>query len=153
MNTALRISALLILVALSGCATVQYGDKNLEQELKKLSSAPGKVSLYVCRENAVFFGAGAVITAVVDKTPIGALKPNNFAHTTLTAGRHEIYLDRGPLNSNSGVLSIEAKEGDVVLVWAGMTGGGFGVLTVDMFASKTEGEQCVRGATYAIRSQ
>ena len=153
MHSTNRIFGLLLLALLNGCASVKYGEKTIEQELKLLKPVPGKVSLYVCRENAVFFGAGARTTVYVNKVAIGTLKPNNFSHVTLPPGRHEIYLDRGALNSNSGVLTIEGKEGEVAFVWAGMTGGGFGTLTVDYFSSNREAAQCVQAAEYAVRSE
>ncbi len=146
-----RILGSLLVLLLTGCASVTYGDKNHEQELKQLKPIPDKMSLYVCRENAVFFGAGARTTVYVNQAAIGTLKPNNFAHVSLPPGRHEVYLDRGPLNTNSGVLVIEGKAGEVVYVWAGMTGAGFGTMTVDWFPSDKEAIQCVQGAEYAIK--
>jgi hypothetical protein len=99
-----------LLVALCGCASVKYGNKDAELELKKLQSIPEKVSLYVCRENAVFVGAGVRTIVYVDNIAIGTLKPNNFAHVVAIPGKHEVYIDRGGLSGNSGVLNIDTKE-------------------------------------------
>lgn len=143
----------IILATLCGCASVQYGDKNAELSLKQLKPIPDKVSLYVCRENAAFFGAGARTTVYVGKTAIGTLKPNNFAHVVLPPGKHEIYLDRGALSGHSGVLTVDAKAGEVEYVWAGMTGGGWGTLTVDRFDSTSDAAKCVRDAEYAVKPE
>lgn len=136
-------------LAASGCATVQYGGKDTEAKLQQLTPVPNKTSLYVCRESAAFFGAGNRTTAVVDGQPIGTLKPANFAHTVVAPGLHEIYVKRSP-GGDSGILKVSSQPGEVVIVWVGMTGGGFGVLTVDQFSSKADAEQCVRSAAYAI---
>ena len=143
--------ALLLTIMLSGCATVQYGDKATEAKLRDLQPIPGKTSLYVCREAAAFVGAGNRTTVVVDKQPIGTLKPNNFAHTVVEAGSHDIYIKRNP-GGDSGVLTLVSKPGDVPIIWVGMTGAGFGVLTVDYFSSRAEAERCVKGAEYAVRA-
>ena len=139
-------------IGLSGCATVQYGDKAIEASLKKLEPVPGKTSLYVCREDAAFFGAGNRATAIVNNNPIGTLKPNNFAHTLLDPGKHDVWVKRNP-GGDSGVLSFNGTAGEVVILWVGMTAGGFGTLTVDNFDSKFKAEACVRGADYAVRAE
>jgi len=145
-QTALTIS---LALALSGCATVQYGDKDTEANLRKMIPVSDKTSLYVCREAAVLMGAGNRTTAIVDNRPIGTLKPNNFAHVVVDPGSHNIYIKRNP-GGDSGVLTITSKAGEVAIIWVGMTGGGFGVLTVDHFPNKSEAEKCVRNAEYAV---
>jgi len=149
MRTVLSAFVIAISVTLAGCATVQYGPKEVEANLRKLNSVPGKTSLYVCREAAVLFGAGNRTTAVVNGQPIGTLKPSNFAHVVVEPGSQEIYVKRNP-GGDSGVLKIASQPGEVVVIWVGMTGGGFGTLTVDQFSTKSEAENCVKNAEYAI---
>ena len=146
------ISIAVLAAAISGCATVQYGAGDLESDLHKLQPVPGKASLYVCRENAAFVGAGNRTTVVVDDVPIGTLKPNNFAHAVVEPGSHNIYLDFHP-GGKSGVLTIQTQANEVPIVWAGVTGHGWGVLTVDEFPDRAEAERCVRGAKYAVPTQ
>ena len=149
---AVLVLALVFLGSLGGCATVKYGDKSTEEKLRELKPIPGKTSLYVCRENAVLSGAGNRTTVVVDGQKIGTLKPNNFAHTVVNPGEHDIYLERHP-GGDSGILKIQTQADEVSIVWAGVTGAGFGVLTVDNFSNKNEAEQCVRGAAYAVQAE
>src|SRR5262245_4824292 len=134
---------------LGGCASVSYGDKQAEARLRELQPVPGKTSLYVCRENAALMGAGNRTTVFVDKQPIGTLKPNNFAHTVVEPGSHDIYIKRNP-GGDSGILTIASQAGEVVIIWVGMTGGGWGALTVDHFSNRGEGDSCVKGAEYAV---
>lgn len=142
-------SVAILAVSVSGCATVNYGDKDTEAKLRELQPIPGRTSLYVCREAAVFVGAGNRTTAVVDGRSIGTLKPNNFAHTVVDPGQHDIYIKRNP-GGDSGTLTLSALAGEVAIVWVGMTGAGFGVLTLDNFSTKAEAEKCVKGAEYAV---
>ena len=138
-------------LALAGCATLKYGDKESEANLRKLLPVPYKTSLYVCREAAAFVGAGNRTTVLVDKQPIGTLKPSNFAHVIVEPGSHEVYIKRNP-GGDSGTLTITSQSEEVAIVWVGMTGAGFGALTVDYFSNRREAEQCVRGAEYAVRA-
>ncbi|MFC0682866.1 hypothetical protein ACFFGH_33965 [Lysobacter korlensis] len=141
--------AAVVSMSLGGCATVQYGSRDAEADLQRLEPIPGKASLYVCRENAAFVGAGNRTSVIVDDKPIGTLKPNNFAHTVVEPGSHDIYLDQSP-GGKSGTLTINTIADEVAIVWAGMTGNGWGVLTVDEFSDRAEAERCVRGAKYAV---
>lgn len=142
-------AAICLAMALSGCATVQYGSKDAEANLRRLLPVPGKTSLYVCREAAVLFGAGNRTTAVVNNRPIGTLKPNNFAHALVDPGSQEVFVKRNP-GGDSGILKVNTQAGEVLIIWVGMTGAGFGTLTVDQFSSKSEAESCVKGAEYAV---
>lgn len=150
MNLQRIASATFLLLALTGCATVQYGDKETEATLRELRPVAGKTSLYVCRENAVFSGAGARTMVMVNQKAIGTLKPNNFAHTVVEPGSHDIYVKRTPAGGDSGVLNIRSVADEVAIIWVGMTGAGFGVLTVDYFSTRSDAEQCVKEAEYAV---
>src|SRR5690348_2621022 len=103
-----RFLAPSLAIALSGCATVQYGSKDVEASLRRLLPVPGKTSLYVCREAAVLFGAGNRTTAIVNNRPIGTLKPNNFAHTVVEPGDQEVFVKRNP-GGDSGVLKLNTR--------------------------------------------
>ena len=152
MHSLRRFLLPLIALALSGCASVQYGSKDVEADLKKLLPVPGRTSLYVCRESAALFGAGNRTTAFVNNRSIGTLKPSNFAHVVVEPGEQEIFVKRNP-GGNSGVLKMSTRADEVAFVWVGMTGAGFGALTVDQFSSKTEAQNCVRGAEYAVPAE
>lgn len=151
MNLKRTTLMIIYLVTMTGCATVKYGDKDAETRLRELLPVSGRTSLYVCRENAVFSGAGNRTTVVVDNKPIGTLKPNNFAHIVVDPGSHDIYIKQNP-GWNSGILTIQTLADEVPIVWVGVTGAGFGVLTVDNFSNRSEAERCVKGAEYAVQA-
>ena len=141
-----------LICILSGCATAKLGDKTVEAELKKFESRSDKVSLYVCREDTMNAG-GVGAEAFVNGGAIGALKPNTFAHVELNPGEASVFLRRngiGIQSGDSGTLKLNARAGDVLIVWAGPAGF-MGPLTVDSFKSAIEGQSCVRKASYAVR--
>jgi hypothetical protein len=143
--------ALALAAVLCGCATAKLGDKSVEAELKKFSVRADKVSLYVCRVNTLMAG-GIGTEAFVNGRSIGALKPNTFAHTELAPGEVSIFLRRNGLlisSGDSGALKLDAKAGEVVIIWAGPLGP-LAPLTVDRFNTTAEAEECVKKATYAV---
>ena len=147
------IFSLGVMVFLSGCATVQLGDKAREADLKKFTPIPGKVSLYVCREQAYLAAAGVRTVVLVDNEAIGTVKPNMFVYTTLEPGRHGILLRNDGLASGTGGFeTFEGKANDLVFYWVGVTGNGWGVLTVDHFDSAQDAMKCVRGAAYSVKA-
>jgi len=149
----LALFSLGAMIFLSGCATVKLGDKATEAELKKFAPVEGKVSLYVCREQAHLAAAGVRTVVFVDNEAIGTVKPNMFAYTTLEPGRHGILLRNDGLASGTGGFeTFEGKANDVVFYWVGVTGKGFGVLTVDHFDSTQDAMKCVMGADYSVKA-
>lgn len=137
------------MLVLTGCASVQYGDKTVEAELKKFSVVPGKTSLYVCRVGG--FGAGGVTsTVLVDGKAIGNLKPLMFAHKVVEPGEHAVQLVNDGIAGSSGIYRLQTQPNEVAFVWVGMTGGGWGVYTVDGFRTKQEGYDCVNEAAYSV---
>lgn len=145
-------TVVLFSASVCGCATVQYGSRDVEADLHRLQPVAGKASLYVCRESAAFVGAGNRTIAFVDNKNIGTLKPGNFAHTVVESGSHDIHIDRSP-GGKSGTLTIDTKANDVPIVWVGVTGHGWGVLTVDEFEDRAEAERCVQAAKYALPTE
>lgn len=151
MNT-IRPIALAATCILAGCASATFGDKSTEAGLKRFEPEPGKVSLYICREDA-FNGGGIGTEAFVNGTSLGGLKPNTFAHATAEPGDIKVFLRRNGVaqqSGDSGTLGLRARAGDVVIVWAGPAGF-MGPLTVDNFSSDAEARACVRKAAYVVR--
>jgi hypothetical protein len=139
-------------ILFAGCASIQYGDKAVDADLKTFRPVPGKVSLYVCREKAFLAAAGVNTVVIVDNETIGTVKPNTFVHAVLDPGKHGVLLRNDGLASGTGgFMTIETKPDEVAFLWVGVTGKGFGTLTVDNFDSPKEAMACVSGATYSVK--
>jgi hypothetical protein len=139
---------------LVGCASFQHGDKTVESELKKFAPVAGKTSLYVCRESALLVARGVSTRVIVDNDDIGTVKANTFVHTVLEPGKHGVLMRNDGLASGTGgLMTIETKPDEVAFLWVGVTGKGFGTLTVDYFDSKQDAMNCVTEATYAVKAQ
>lgn len=148
-----KIIAALTVVSMAGCASFQEGPKSRETELRKFESVAGKTSLYVCRESALLVARGVSSVVFVDNEPIGTVKPNTFVHTLLEPGKHGVLLRHDGLGSGAGgFMTFDTKPGDVKFLWVGVTGKGFGVLTIDNFDTEADAKLCVSGATYSIKA-
>ena len=151
MSAKLWFTALAV-VALTGCASVQYGDKAAEAELKKFNPVPGKTSLYVCRENAMLVAAGVTTAVLVDGKDIGSVKPNTFVHAVVEPGAHKVQMKNdGIASMSSPSIDIQTKADEIYFLWMGVTGKGFGNYTIDQFESPQQGRACVSGAAYSVK--
>lgn len=150
-NTRAMAAVTAACVMLSGCATYQTGSATRADELKRLEPIPGKTSLYVCRESALLVAKGVKTVVLVDNKPIGTLKANSFVHAELDPGEHGVLLRHDGVNSGSGgFMTVTTGPGEVRYLWVGVTGKGWGTLTVDDFDSEDEARECVRGAEYSV---
>lgn len=138
-------------VFLSGCATYQAGSLSVSEQLKRFEPVPGKASIYVCRIPAVLVARGVKTVVYVDNEAIGTLRQNSFVHTVVEPGKHGVLLRHDGINAGAGgFMPFEVSAGEVRFFWVGVTGKGWGVLTVDNFDSEEEARECVLGAEYSV---
>lgn len=135
----------------SGCATYQPGSADRGTLLKQFEPIADKASVYVCRESALFVARGVKTEVYINNENIGTLKANSFVHTAVEPGKHGVLLRHDGINRGAGGFeTFEVGPGDIRFFWVGVTGNGFGVLTVDDFESEAEARDCVAGAEYSV---
>ena len=135
----------------SGCATYQAGSASQSDLLKRFEPIPGKGSVYVCRIPALLVARGVKTEVIIDNENIGTLKVNSFVHTTVEPGKHGVLLRHDGINRGAGGFdTFEIGAGEIKFFWVGVTGKGWGVLTVDRFNTEAEARECVLGAEYSI---
>ncbi len=151
-KTAISI-ALAGALSVTACASFKEGDKDTEAQLRKFNAVPGRVGLYVCRENASWAGAGVSSVVFLDNQEIGTLKPNTFVYAVVEEGKHTVALKHDGIAPNwGGAMEIRVESGEVKIMWVGVTGKGHGVLTIDEFDSDTDARSCVAGAKYSVKA-
>src|SRR5690606_40346373 len=68
------------------------------------------------------------------------------------SGKHGVLLRHDGINRGAGgFMTFEINPGDIQIFWVGVTGNGWGVLTVDNFDSDSEARDCVEGAEYSVK--
>jgi hypothetical protein len=146
--------ALVVAVLATGCASFKEGDKSQEAELRRFMPITGKVSLYVCREKALLVAKGVSSVVFVNNETVGTVKANTFVHTVLEPGKHGVLLRHDGFGGGAGgFMTFEGKADELKILWVGVTGKGFGVLTVDNFDTEAEAKACVNGATYSVKPE
>lgn len=147
-----RIAALAAaFLCLGGCATYQVGAPDAAAVLKRFDSIPGKASVYVCRVPAVLVARGVKTEVFIDNQNIGTLKQNSFVHTEVEPGKHGVLLRHDGINQGTGGFeTFDVNAGEVRFFWVGVTGHGWGVLTVDNFDSDADAKNCVTKAEYSV---
>src|SRR5690606_40730351 len=130
----------------SGCATYQAGSASQSDLLKRFEPIPGKGSVYVCRIPALLVARGVKTEVLIDNENIGTLKANSFVHTTVEPGKHGVLLRHDGINRGAGGFdTFEIGAGEIKFFWVGVTGKGWGVLTVDRFNTEAAARECVLG--------
>ena len=126
----------------------------MSDQLKRFEPVPEKASIYVCRIPAALVARGVKTVVYIDNQAIGTLRQNSFVHTVVEPGKHGVLLRHDGLSSGSGgFMPFEVSAGEVRFFWVGVTGKGWGVLTVDNFDTQAEARACVSGAEYAVPGQ
>ena len=151
MKHSILAAALVACVFLSGCATYQAGSVSTAEQLKRFEPVPGKASVYVCRIPAVLAARGVKTVVHLDNEAIGTLRQNSFVHTIVEPGKHGVLLRHDGMGSGSGGFEpFEVEAGEIRFFWVGVTGKGWGVLTVDNFDTVADARKCVAGAEYSV---
>jgi len=144
-------ATLLASLALAACGSgpVYLGDKAIQARLKLFQPIPGKVSLYVCREQdyrPVYHPTGNVL---VDGRSVGILGLNTFLQVPIEPGEHLVEVDFN-VPTPSRKIRISGEAGSIVYLWIGQPGRGWSPLTIDFFHNDEQARECVSGAALAV---
>jgi hypothetical protein len=151
MNRFILAVATSVVVLLSGCATYQAGGASVAEQLKRFEPVPGKASIYVCRIPAILSARGVKTVVHIDNEAIGTLRQNSFVHTVVEPGKHGVLLRHDGMSSGAGgFMPFDVAAGEIRFFWVGVTGKGWGVLTVDNFDSDADARRCVASAEYSV---
>ena len=110
--------ALLMALALAGCASVPHAAPERDAEAKQFLAQPNSATLYVYRPDFVAPRRDESVL-YVDTRLIGATLPGTFFRIDLRAGPHEL---RG-YGYDQGSLTVETRYGEIVFVSLNVTGG------------------------------
>lgn len=106
-----KIFAVLWMLVLSGCATVQMGDTQLDSRLKQFVPPKDKAALYVYRNET--FGAAIKMTVILDGKVLGDTASMTYLYAELEPGKHRLVSK----TENDSVLDFEALAGKIYYVW------------------------------------
>ncbi len=106
-----KIFAAFCILVMSGCATVQMGDTQVDSQLKTFTPLKDKAALYVYRNET--FGAALKMTVLLDGKILGDTASKTYLYAELEPGRHKLISK----TENDSVLDFEAIAGKIYYVW------------------------------------
>lgn len=105
------IFAALCMLVMSGCASVQMGDTQVDAKLKTFTPPKDKAALYVYRNET--FGAALKMTVLLDGKILGDTASKTYLYAELEPGKHRLTSK----TENDSVLDFEAIAGKIYYVW------------------------------------
>ncbi len=99
------------MLIVSGCASVQMGDSQVDAKLKTFTPPKDKAALYVYRNET--FGAALKMTMLLDGKILGDTASKTYLYAELEPGKHRLISK----TENDSVLDFEAIAGKIYYVW------------------------------------
>ncbi|MBX9905747.1 MAG: DUF2846 domain-containing protein [Burkholderiales bacterium] len=106
-----KIFAAFCILVMSGCASVQMGDTQVDARLKTFTPLKDKAALYVYRNET--FGAALKMTVLLDGKILGDTASKTYLYAELEPGKHRLISK----TENDSVLDFEAIAGKIYYVW------------------------------------
>lgn len=108
-------AALLLSVALAGCASTPQASRDRDNEAKRFAGSPAASIVYIYRTDTS--AEDSVIW--IDGRLIGATLPRTFFRVPLEPGRHQL----AGMAADNGRISVETRPGEVYFISLTMLGG------------------------------
>jgi hypothetical protein len=101
----------LLILVVSGCASVPMADPARDAELKTFAPKTDKAALYVFRNET--FGAAIKMTVLLDGRILGDTASKTYLYTDLEPGNHRLISK----TENDSTLDFTAIAGKIYYVW------------------------------------
>lgn len=140
----LYFAPLLVVLAISGCASVPMGDPKQDAALKAFNVAKDKAGIYVYRNESM--GAAVKMDVSVDGQPIGQTAAKTYFYKEVTPGKHTI----SSTAENTDTLEVDAKPGTLTFIWQEVKMGLLYARNKLHLVSEEEGKKGVQETTLAV---
>jgi len=102
---------LVLMLALSGCATIPKASIEQDQVGKKFEAPPDKSVIYIYRDEMM--GGGVRMDVLIDGFLLGDMRTKSYMRAVVKPGPHTV-LSRA---ENSSQVSVNAEPGKIYYVW------------------------------------
>ncbi|MBI3561624.1 MAG: DUF2846 domain-containing protein [Gammaproteobacteria bacterium] len=106
-----RLTSIVIILSLVGCASVPMGDPKQDAALKTFSAKPGVAGVYIYRNESM--GGAVRMDVEVDGKPLGQTAAKTFFYTEVSPGKHTITSKA----ENTDNLDVDTVAGKLYYVW------------------------------------
>lgn len=104
-------SAILVTLAVSGCASVPMGDPKQDAALKTFKIAPNKAGIYIYRNES--FGAAVKMDVAIDGRPLGQTAAKTYLFKEVAPGKHTVSSSA----ENTDTMEIFVEPGTLAYIW------------------------------------
>jgi hypothetical protein len=137
--------ALLISIALVGCASVPMDDPKLDATAKTFQAPPAdKAGIYIYRNEAI--GGSIKMAVFVDGKSIGDTAAKTYFYKELAPGKHTVESK----SENSDLIEVDLKPGTLAFVWQEVKMGVMYARTKLHLVGEQEGKKGVQESKLAV---
>lgn len=136
--------ALILGIAISGCASVPMGTSARDAELKTFKVSPDKAAIYIYRNE--FMGKAATMDVAIDGKTIGQTASKTYLYIELPPGLHIIRSTAEDIDT----IHIDIKAGTLTYVWQEVKVAAFYVGSKLHLVSPEEGRKGVLESRLAL---
>jgi hypothetical protein len=111
MKKAFAIFAVMVVLLLSGCASVQMASVEQDSKAKMFAPAPGKASLYIYRNET--FGAAVPMAVSLNGKTLGQTAAKTYFHLNLNPGKYNVESTA----ENVSNITVATEAGKNYFVW------------------------------------
>jgi hypothetical protein len=138
------LAAFVVLLALSGCASVPMGDAGQDAALKSFTVAPDKAGIYVYRNESI--GAAIKMDVAIDGFDIGQTAAKTYLYTEVAPGFHTIISK----SENVDTIGVEIKPGTLTYIWQEVKMGALYARTKLHLVDEAQGRKGVQESKLAM---
>jgi Protein of unknown function (DUF2846) len=138
------VAALVLCLAIFGCASVPMGDPIQDAALKTFKVPADKAGIYVYRNETL--GAAVKIDVIIDGQNIGETATNTYFYREVTPGKHSVVSKA----ENTDSVEVDLKPGTLAFIWQEVKMGLLFARTKLHVVSEQEGRKGVMETKLAV---
>jgi len=137
-------AALLLSLALAGCASVPMGDPKQDAAAKTFQVPADKAGIYVYRNESI--GTAVKMDVIIDGQNIGETAARTFFYKEVAPGKHTVTSKA----ENSDTVEVDLKPGSLAFIWQEVKMGLMFARTKLHLVSEEEGRKGVMETRLAV---
>jgi len=137
-------AALLLSLALVGCASVPMGDPNQDAAAKTFQVPADKAGIYVYRNESI--GTAVKMDVIIDGQNIGETAARTFFYKEVAPGKHTVTSKA----ENTDTVEVDLKPGSLAFIWQEVKMGLMFARTKLHLVSEEEGRKGVMETRLAV---
>lgn len=127
-----------VMLTLTGCASVPMADPAADTQAKTFATTPGKANIYIYRNET--FGAAVKMPLTLDGKSVGSTASKTFVLQQVEPGKHIVQ----SITENEPSVEVNAEAGKNYYVWQEVKMGAFQPGSALHIVTEAEGQKAVK---------